>query len=75
MRNIWIADVANHGKSGIVNEGKLGNIAGLYSSTPRKALIIVLGKACSTDHARDLLHLINHFRKDMPRPLVGIGHR
>lgn len=26
------------------------------------------------DHPRDLLHMINHFRKDMPRPLVGIGH-
>ncbi len=26
------------------------------------------------DHARDLLHMINHFRKDMVRPLVGIGH-
>ncbi|KAL9101484.1 MAG: hypothetical protein Q9163_003255 [Psora crenata] len=26
------------------------------------------------DHARDLLFMINHFRKDMPRPLVGIGH-
>ncbi|EED13676.1 conserved hypothetical protein [Talaromyces stipitatus ATCC 10500] len=26
------------------------------------------------DHARDLLYLINHFRADMPRPLVGIGH-
>ncbi|OIW25285.1 alpha/beta-hydrolase [Coniochaeta ligniaria NRRL 30616] len=26
------------------------------------------------DHARDLLHMINVFRKEMPRPLVGIGH-
>lgn len=26
------------------------------------------------DHPRDLLHMINHFRKDMPQPLVGIGH-
>ncbi|KAE8152093.1 toxin biosynthesis protein [Aspergillus avenaceus] len=26
------------------------------------------------DHARDLLHMINHFRSDMPRPLMGIGH-
>ena len=26
------------------------------------------------DHPRDLLHMINHFRKEMPRPLVGIGH-
>ena len=26
------------------------------------------------DHARDLLHMVNHFRGEMPRPLVGIGH-
>ena len=26
------------------------------------------------DHARDLLLMINHFRDQMPRPLIGIGH-
>ena len=26
------------------------------------------------DHPRDLLYMINHFRKEMPQPLVGIGH-
>ena len=26
------------------------------------------------DHARDLLHLINLKRDEMPRPLIGIGH-
>lgn len=26
------------------------------------------------DHPRDLLHMINHFRKEMPLPLVGVGH-
>lgn len=26
------------------------------------------------DHPRDLLHMINHFRKEMSRPLIGIGH-
>lgn len=26
------------------------------------------------DHARDLFLMINHFREQMPRPLVGIGH-
>lgn len=31
-------------------------------------------KASWSDHARDLLHMINHFRREMPRPLVGIGH-
>ncbi|RVX71658.1 hypothetical protein B0A52_03842 [Exophiala mesophila] len=27
-----------------------------------------------SDHPRDLLHLINVKRADMPRPLIGIGH-
>ncbi|KAJ4393296.1 hypothetical protein N0V93_002504 [Gnomoniopsis smithogilvyi] len=26
------------------------------------------------DAARDLLHLTNHFRAQMPRPLIGMGH-
>ncbi len=26
------------------------------------------------DHARDLLHLINVKRDQMPRPIVGLGH-
>lgn len=26
------------------------------------------------DHTRDLLHLINLKRDEMPRPIVGIGH-
>jgi alpha-beta hydrolase superfamily lysophospholipase len=26
------------------------------------------------DHPRDLLHLVNVKRKEMPRPIVGIGH-
>ncbi|KAG4433916.1 hypothetical protein IFR05_010613 [Cadophora sp. M221] len=27
-----------------------------------------------SDHPRDLLHMINHFRASMPLPIVGIGH-
>lgn len=26
------------------------------------------------DHPRDLLHMVNHFRAQMPLPLAGIGH-
>lgn len=26
------------------------------------------------DHCRDLLALVNHFRADMPRPIIGLGH-
>lgn len=27
-----------------------------------------------TDHARDLLYIINTLREQMPRPIVGVGH-
>ncbi|KAI1504660.1 putative toxin biosynthesis protein [Biscogniauxia marginata] len=56
IRGIWIADVANQGYSGELNEAALGD------------------DPCWLDHARDLLHLTNVFRAEMPRPLVGIGH-
>ena len=56
MRSIWIADVAQQGQSGIVNEDLLGN------------------DPCWNDHPRDLLGLINAKRKEMPRPIIGIGH-
>ncbi|KAE8381593.1 toxin biosynthesis protein [Aspergillus bertholletiae] len=26
------------------------------------------------DHSRDMLHMINHFRDEMARPLIGLGH-
>jgi len=26
------------------------------------------------DHSRDLLHMVNTFREQMPRPIIGIGH-
>ncbi|KAH9865736.1 hypothetical protein J1614_009323 [Plenodomus biglobosus] len=26
------------------------------------------------DHSRDLLHMVNVFRAQMPRPLIGVGH-
>src|SRR5690348_15148828 len=37
----------------------------------------ILTDRCSAswmDHPRDILHMINHFRKEMPLPLIGIGH-
>lgn len=33
-----------------------------------------LPPASSHDHSRDLIHLVNHFRDEMPRPIMGIGH-
>ena len=56
IQSIWIADVANQGASGILNENELGN------------------DPSWSDHPRDLLYIINHFRREMPRPLIGIGH-
>ncbi|KAI1805327.1 putative toxin biosynthesis protein [Daldinia bambusicola] len=56
IRGIWIADVANQGYSGTLNEHVLGNDPSWH------------------DHARDLLHVANVFRADMPRPIVGVGH-
>ncbi|RYP71896.1 hypothetical protein DL770_008051 [Monosporascus sp. CRB-9-2] len=56
IRGIWIADVANQGQSGVLNEHALGN------------------DPCWHDHTRDLLHMTNVFRAEMPRPLVGVGH-
>ncbi|KAL2833134.1 putative toxin biosynthesis protein [Aspergillus pseudoustus] len=26
------------------------------------------------DHSRDLLHMVNHFRDEMPRPIIGVAH-
>jgi len=56
IRSIWIADVAQQGCSGVLNEELLGN------------------DPCWHDHPRDLLHMINLKRDEMPRPLIGIGH-
>jgi hypothetical protein len=56
IRSIWIADIAQQGQSGVMNEELLGN------------------DPSWTDHARDLLHLVNVKRDEMPRPIVGIGH-
>lgn len=41
-------------------------------SAERRMLIGLL--ASWLDHTRDLLHLINLKRDEMPRPIVGIGH-
>ncbi|OJJ82563.1 uncharacterized protein ASPGLDRAFT_67989 [Aspergillus glaucus CBS 516.65] len=53
--SIWIADAANQGASGIINEKNLGNDPSWY------------------DHSRDVIHMINHFRDQMPRPIMGVG--
>lgn len=48
----------------VVNQGYSGEVNEL-----------ILGNDPSwSDHGRDLLHMTNVFREDMPRPLIGVGH-
>ena len=56
-----------------MNEQKLGNDRMFHLSWIPKGMLTKL-TASWNDHARDLLHLINTFRSEMPMPLVGIGH-
>lgn len=56
IRSIWMADIAQQGTSGLLNETKLGRTASW------------------SDHARDLLLMINTFSSLLPAPLIGIGH-
>ncbi|KAH9809538.1 Alpha/beta hydrolase family [Teratosphaeria destructans] len=56
ISNIFIADVAHQGWSGVLNERKLGNDPSWM------------------DHPRDLFLMVNHFRSEMKRPLIAIGH-
>ncbi|OQE24642.1 hypothetical protein PENSTE_c007G01042 [Penicillium steckii] len=58
IRSIWIADVAQQGQSGILNENILGDDL----------------QADWFDHGRDLLQLINQFQDEISHPLIGIGH-
>lgn len=44
------------------------------SSDTHQTDIVHTKQASWFDHARDLLHLTNVFRAQMPRPLIGLGH-
>lgn len=33
-----------------------------------------MSPAAWLDHSRDLLNMVNIFRKEMPRPIIGVGH-
>ncbi len=76
IRSIWIADVASQGKSYVLNEENLGNDRETSLISYRSSCMLTLSfeKASWMDHARDLLFMINHFRDQMSRPLIGIGH-
>lgn len=81
VRGIWMADIAWQGQSGIINEDKLGNDRKSQSPTSRTLRTVAHASHSLTrtpaswfDHARDLLHLTNVLRAEMPRPLIGVGH-
>lgn len=72
IRSIWIADVAQQAASSVLNEKILGNDRKLCDLST--TIVTDTRLASWYDHSRDLLHMINHFRKEMPMPFVGIGH-
>ena len=73
--------MSNQGASGVLNERTQGDDRkplawrpiithfDIYILTPPLRTL-----ASWFDHSRDLLHMINLFRSEMPRPIVGIGH-
>lgn len=44
------------------------------SPIPRYFCIELTDEASWFDHSRDLLHLVNVKRSEMPQPIIGIGH-
>lgn len=71
--------MSNQGASGILNENIQGDTSTCSYpihlpdiSEPKPLLINHI--ANWFDHSRDLLHMINHFREEMPRPIIGVGH-
>ena len=73
IRAIWMADAAHQGASGIYNEEYIGNDRKSIAMSDQ-GIVDRLKKASLFDGSRDLLHMINHFRHEMPRPLMGVGH-
>src|SRR5436309_9378680 len=53
---------------------KTGRVMTVSTQLPAIQRHIANDAASWFDHPRDLLHMINLFRTQMPRPLVGIGH-
>jgi hypothetical protein len=78
VRAIWFADAANKGASGIHNEQYLGNDREITYAMPCGRSQPLTRYPHETagwmDHSRDMLLMINHFRKEMPQPIMGVGH-
>ncbi|EAW08565.1 putative toxin biosynthesis protein [Aspergillus clavatus NRRL 1] len=73
VRGIWMADATNQGASGVLNEHVQGDMSKrFYVLVGWWYLLSVI--ANWFDHSRDLLHMVNHFRSEIRRPIIGIGH-
>lgn len=72
LRSIWVADASNQGGSAVLNEDLVGDQSMSINNS------LLCGVDCNPvnwyDHSRDLLHMVNHFREEMPRPLIGVAH-
>lgn len=68
----------NQGQSGVLNEKILANDRMFCVSRDMGKKLVSANPgpvpASWLDHSRDLMHLINLKRDEMPNPLVGIGH-
>jgi pimeloyl-ACP methyl ester carboxylesterase len=65
-------DSSHQGASGVMNEYKMGDDRMMVY--PGLDDIGLQRVASWLDGARDNLHMINTFRDQMPRPIVGVGH-
>lgn len=75
IRSIWVADCASMNISGILNEDKLSMDCKLLTLLYTRPQPMANEESGSwMDHSRDLFLMINHFREQMPRPIVGVGH-
>ena len=74
IRSIWIANSAGQGASAVLNEENLGNDRTFRTPLAVTYAMLTIVPASWFDHSRDLLYMINQFKADMPRPLMGVAH-
>ena len=68
----------NHGGSGVLNENELSNDGTLFCAscfvTSHARINNTASLVSWMDMSRDMLAMVNHFRSEMPRPIIGLGH-
>lgn len=74
IRSIWIADSAPQAESAAINAEYLGFERTLSKCLPANSPQINPIIASWFDHSRDLLYMINQYKDDMPKPIIGVGH-